>query len=671
MYKHLVLLLNCLWLTGVIAGPLNNHIPLDLNNPPPPVVQPAAIQQPAVVQQPVVQPAAAQLPTEAEINGIVHSIVLHGNQQQGEIKFIAANTISYDCEFNDLVNFVEAEKTKASQSNQYKQLKIFVPMQVHNQSLKIINDSSSKDRVFAGLIICVDLVNNTTRIECINPVYNRASHTIPDFNIFLLKKLKQMFNGAQISTISLITVSAGYQQIAPLSAMVLTEIFENIVNETEMDLSNIDQLRSQQIRARYVGRFQGNQFANIRFDEARNNRLAAYQKPADKLEPQDIKVIVDDFLREFIYPEIFFRSAGEKIQIKDTPTLETAKAVPPSLLDHIQQRHFVNSQDLIDPDLPPNKSTQNHRATLLAGIIQDSMAKVTSKNVADQGPKSKFIAPSMDEVMKNILESIRLGIKNGTIYATYHVKDHEKSGVKSLKITIQLPLIPGAEIGVPLDGGASARIFANDQNHDNSYIFIGLTQHWVGDHWEYSLMPMTIFPSTKAGDYRPGEVVHRDGLVYDFSSNISFSGSWGGGKPQKGTIQITGAKDASYSIDTLSNHSQSTMLFEGSIFVCELGDITDPTAVVNATIFYPNGDRYTGMVRNKKRHGVGVLYNKDGTILRNGKWQDDACISNEEFIQLKFDKHDKGDDGDDDDQVLALNWSDALKTRSPSFASQY
>lgn len=555
---------------------------------------------------------------------MVQLVSSNANKKQNETKYVYSTTIGYDFELNELGRFVEVEK---KQAGGYKKLVVFIPVKVHKKSFKILNDPASEDNFFIGIIVFVDLASNEVQVVCTNSVYNVNSQA-PKLNIFFLEKIKKIFGIKQL--IIAAPILASLKGDLSCDNIMIIEIFFRLANGTmllenmtNMPPMKIDQLQLTQITNQHQQLFQECRTLDLSKQleqkKMRERYFLIYKNKAEQLTTEDIRIMVDDFLNEFIYPDVFLRPRGGVLNAENT--LDTSKSIGSfkagkdrCLLEHIYNFHFV-----VDAASDTEKL--------------DNLVNKIDKN----NPKSQFIAKDLNMLVDVILESIKQGIKNGTIYITYKITHNG-----TLNIIIQIPIIQGMEIGIAEKylSGSGIKIIKD------GHIFICLNQQWVNDHWDYKFLPKTVHPGAKTGDYRPGEVAYKNGMEVNLLDGVSFSGSWVDSRPNQGELK---GKGFSYLVgsDTDPNQSLIVSLEDGCLLCNKKHDVDNHLVIIDdATIIYPNGDFYIGQVCNKKRHGIGILYNKDKQIIKNGKWQKNEFIPNEEFVELKYDKFKRG--GDDD-----------------------
>ena len=56
------------------------------------------------------------------------------------------------------------------------------------------------------------------------------------------------------------------------------------------------------------------------------------------------------------------------------------------------------------------------------------------------------------------------------------------------------------------------------------------------------------------------------------------------------------------------------------------GDFMNEELQGQGIMYYANGERYEGDFAKNKREGQGKLYQKDGSLLKEGAWQNDQLI---------------------------------------------
>jgi hypothetical protein len=121
-----------------------------------------------------------------------------------------------------------------------------------------------------------------------------------------------------------------------------------------------------------------------------------------------------------------------------------------------------------------------------------------------------------------------------------------------------------------------------------------------------------------------GDCMNGKGTM-SYANGNSYAGEFRNGVPHglgKMTFALGGNYEGEFS-EGKPNGRGTLLLPNGNIYV---GQFQDFLMHGQGTFSYKDGRKYVGEFRESKRHGLGTLYKSDGSVDKQGRWEDGAFV---------------------------------------------
>ena len=152
-----------------------------------------------------------------------------------------------------------------------------------------------------------------------------------------------------------------------------------------------------------------------------------------------------------------------------------------------------------------------------------------------------------------------------------------------------------------------------------------LLPNFVFGQWVSSKLPYC--PSSGLKNNCLGTYIDKTGQRY--------SGEWKNGRFHGNGFLIdpSGERYAGTWLEGKRNGRGTQIFPDGSKYV---GEFQSDRRQGIGTFIFPNGSRYVGFWDNDKRGGEGILYGKEGNVIKSGRWADSELLSSQSFPAERF-----------------------------------